>query len=496
MINDMNNAVLKSARNMLNGTISNTTNKPHQSQTFKDLHGLRNRFDQLLRLDLSNNNELRLFCRQLKRLMDNNEWLKYHFWIELYDYLNYVLNEPNIEQIRNINLELFGKRITFEKKLEQRQKEFQEKVKGQKNVFELIKEHEKFLKEYLQTCVSLHSKIEVTGLIDNIDDFLYKNCDPAHFLLTQKNRQRLEEELVCIKIPIDYSDRSLEDKRSVFSAEGNVKKTTNTILDNLLTSTQEELAIGSRTSSTIVVLESERWLIILGDPGNGKTTLLRSIMRIYADALYNNRDKVILGRNEHTVFRIPVLIRVSEYASWLQNNPRKSLIHYIGKHTWFLNKYCQNDSGNVLKEFIYHGHALILFDGLDEIPDLRRREEVVQLIRKFIHKYVKDPNFISAFDEILFDHFQPNFRINETQPPSKFGGNQIIITSRIVGYDMNPLVGNFITHCLLSPMDEDHVNKFVEKWVSHIDRVAYEVLCSKGITIDEQKKKEFIAEPN
>ncbi|CAF3335018.1 unnamed protein product, partial [Rotaria sp. Silwood2] len=209
-------------------------------------------------------------------------------------------------------------------------------------------------------------------------------------------------------------------------------------------------------------------------------------MRIYADVLYHRHKKVILGRYKHTVVRIPVLIRIGEFASWLQYNPTKTLIHYIGEHTWFSKRYCQNGCGSVLKELIYRGHALILLDGLDEIPEVRRREEIVRLIEEFIREYVKDPNSISAFDEKLFDNFRPRTHVVETQPPSKSVGNQIIITSRIVGYDMNSLIGTFITHCLLPLMKQDQVNEFAEKWMSQVEQVVHKVLSSVENNIGKQ----------
>jgi hypothetical protein len=143
------------------------------------------------------------------------------------------------------------------------------------------------------------------------------------------------------------------------------------------------------------------------------------------------------------------------------------------------------------KELIDHSHALILLDGLDAIPQVSIREKIVELIRDFIHEYIKDLNFISAFDEKLFDFFEPRFRVVETQPPSKLGGNQIIITSRIAGYDMNSLTGTFSKHCLLSPMKQDEVNKFAKKWMSQVEQVAHKVLSSAGIGITKKQEKGY-----
>ena len=97
------------------------------------------------------------------------------------------------------------------------------------------------------------------------------------------------------------------------------------------------------------------------------------------------------------------MIRIGEFAEWLEQHQTKTLMDYIGEHTWFSEPYCHDDSGNVLKELIYHGHALILLDGLDEIPEVGRRGEIVDLVRKFIDEYVRAPDFISAFDDAIFD---------------------------------------------------------------------------------------------
>ncbi|CAF5077213.1 unnamed protein product, partial [Rotaria sp. Silwood1] len=44
--------------------------------------------------------------------------------------------------------------------------------------------------------------------------------------------------------------------------------------------------------------------------------------------------------------------------------------------------------------------------------------------------------------------------------PSKSGGNQLIVTSRIVGYHVAPLAGPF-AHYTIRPMDMEHMKDFV-----------------------------------
>jgi hypothetical protein len=63
--------------------------------------------------------------------------------------------------------------------------------------------------------------------------------------------------------------------------------------------------------------------------------------------------------------RIPILIRIGEFAQWLVDH---STSNYIGEHTWF-NQIYINDQLNMLKDFIRNGHGFIIIDGLDELPN-------------------------------------------------------------------------------------------------------------------------------
>ncbi|CAF1479185.1 unnamed protein product, partial [Rotaria sp. Silwood1] len=104
------------------------------------------------------------------------------------------------------------------------------------------------------------------------------------------------------------------------------------------------------------------------EQSNAKTTLVRWNTLVFAEAASRGEEKP---------------------------TSNKTLIDYIGEHTWFSERYCDDEDKNILKELIYHGHALILLDGLDEISEIGQRCEIVDLVEKFIDDYVRTPDFIS-----------------------------------------------------------------------------------------------------
>jgi ABC-type uncharacterized transport system fused permease/ATPase subunit len=194
MTSDMIEDVLKSAIYVKRQDIGGEDG----AEILEELNAFRARFVQLQNLDLSNNNRIRLLCRQLKRLVDNNEYWKTR---------------------------------------------------------------------------------------------LRKNYDLKDLQLDVANRQSLEKKLKCIEIRLEFSNRHLTDKSNVYSARAQLKKPLNSNPNDFFTSASSKLAGKDGTKDIIRLLETERWLVILGDPANGKTTMVRSLMYIYAEKFYHRHIK-------------------------------------------------------------------------------------------------------------------------------------------------------------------------------------------------------------
>ena len=351
----------------------------------------------------------------------------------------------------------------FEKELVQRKQKFIDKCK-KKNLEEFLKEHQPFFEIYLQNTTSFHSKLEIFNLIDDMQKF------STDFDIDIEKLKNLENELQCINIEYDFT------KRILYSINvNNSFKNVSADVSHYLPS-HDELNFDkekSQVKNIMDLLRKHRWIVVLGDPGNSKTTLLRWITYKFAQ--------------EKVKKRIPILIRIGEFAVWFEQNPNKTFIDYIGEHTWFSKRYHPDveNSRQILKELIYQGHALILLDGLDEISDVEQIGNIVHCIKNFMKEFVLSSDLISPFDEKFFDD------IIETQPPSKSTGNQIIITSRIVNYKFSLILGPFIQHILLNTMEYEEAKCMVRKWADHILNSIINILNKKNIELNTKTMKKI-----
>ncbi|MBI5648875.1 MAG: DUF4062 domain-containing protein, partial [Chloroflexi bacterium] len=144
---------------------------------------------------------------------------------------------------------------------------------------------------------------------------------------------------------------------------------------------QEPLQVETRSLSHPVLLSTalreHTRLVILGDPGAGKTTTLQFISLGFAD---DNQTRDQIGLHED---RLPIRV---DLRAWSDNQSLGDLmvesVASVGLFDSVSTAESQRIALLLLKQWLTKGRVVALLDGLDEVPDARRTK-VVEAISNF-----------------------------------------------------------------------------------------------------------------
>lgn len=182
-----------------------------------------------------------------------------------------------------------------------------------------------------------------------------------------------------------------------------------------------------------------KYLVILGDPGSGKSTLLQFLALNWAESPLDNVISL----------PIPLLIELRTYMRRREDKECNNFLEFFHQCSGAVHHLNQLELDKQLKA----GNALVMFDGLDEVFDPGKREDVITDIHRFTNDY-------------------PDV--------------QVIVTSRIIGYKPQRLLNAEFRHFILQDLDSEQIQDFIYRWheltfTDAVDKVRKRERLQRGI---------------
>ncbi|MEH2201877.1 HEAT repeat domain-containing protein [Nostoc sp.] len=182
-----------------------------------------------------------------------------------------------------------------------------------------------------------------------------------------------------------------------------------------------------------------KYIMILGDPGSGKSTLLQFLALNWAESPLDNVISL----------PIPLLIELRTYMRRREDKECNNFLEFFHQCSGAIHHLNQLELDKQLKA----GNALVMFDGLDEVFDPGKREDVITDIHRFTNDY-------------------PDV--------------QVIVTSRIIGYKPQRLLNAEFRHFILQDLDSEQIQDFINRWheltfTDAVDKVRKRERLERGI---------------
>ncbi|MGB6301834.1 MAG: HEAT repeat domain-containing protein [Rivularia sp. (in: cyanobacteria)] len=182
-----------------------------------------------------------------------------------------------------------------------------------------------------------------------------------------------------------------------------------------------------------------KYTVILGDPGSGKSTLLQYLALNWAESPLSNSISQ----------PIPLLIELRTYMRRWDEKECHNFLEFFHKCSGVVHHLNQNQLQTQLKA----GNALVMFDGLDEVFDAGKREDIITDIHRFTNEY-------------------PDV--------------QVIVTSRVIGYKPQRLRDAEFKHFMIQELETEQIQDFIYRWheltfSDEADKVRKKERLQKGI---------------
>jgi hypothetical protein len=195
----------------------------------------------------------------------------------------------------------------------------------------------------------------------------------------------------------------------------------------------------SKAFSAMQIMLSEKFtkMVLIGGPGEGKSTLGQYLAQIHRATLLNRRYELGESKLDITplVARIPFRINLKDYAQWLSDAGNKDgLEFYICEQVQ--GRSSTSVSSDEIQEIFHRNPCLLILDGLDEVTDPTLQNKMLDRISEFLDRC----------EHVLEADLQ------------------VLATSRPASYS-DQFDSNRFIHMQLARLKPEKVLEYVDRWI-------------------------------
>jgi formylglycine-generating enzyme required for sulfatase activity/predicted ATPase len=328
-----------------------------------------------------------------------------------------------------------------------------------------IKKTIKKYQQIYQTYSTIDSlKLKINEQLNLIISCFQEDClpppiqEPVKPVITSQSLEKLKEDYF-VRTFNDVGILNLSGLDPNASGERAQKINLSAIYTALLTySTNREMDFSEKhieqydKFSALEMLNKHKHLVLLGDPGSGKTTFVNFVTLCLAgEALKKSRVNLKLltqplpetenpqAWDHKTLMPVRIILR-----DFVARGLPKSKERATANHLWqfiaseLRNNYLE-DYAPYLKQELKSNGGLILFDGLDEVPEAdARRTQIKQVV-----------------EDVMVN----------------FHRCRILVTGRTYAYQKQDYKISGLTEAILAPFSSAQVTMFIERWYGHIAEI-------------------------
>ncbi len=182
-------------------------------------------------------------------------------------------------------------------------------------------------------------------------------------------------------------------------------------------------------------------VVVEGAPGQGKSTIAQYVCQVHRMRLLNERNalKAVSADHAETPVRLPIKVDLRDFAVWLGRkdpfNPEQTAVeptNWNKSLDSFLAALISHQSGGTsfttddLIAVLRISAALVVFDGLDEVADMRRRQEVVDEIVRGVQRLEAN----AASMQVIVTSRPAAFANSPGMPAGKYSYLQLLSLNR------------------------------------------------------------------